>query len=237
MALTYTTFGSTLVAMMGGSAADADYQTILPSLIDYAEGRCYRELDLLSTVVRNTAGSSTANARTFTLPVDGAGRFVVVNAINLRNGSGVRVAQLRPVSLEFLDASWPAETATSVSAVPEYFAMVTDQTVVMAPAPGSALGVEVIGTVRPAALSVSNTTTYLTTYLPDLFLAAAMIFAAGYQRNFGAQADDPKLAMSWEQQFMTLLGSADKEEARKRFASVSWTSKRPEPLATVAQRG
>lgn len=237
MALTYTTFGSTLVAMMGGSPTDADYLTILPSLIDYAEGRCYRELDLLSTVVRNRAGSCTANNRLFTLPLDSAGRFVVINGINLLNGSGVRVSQLRPVSLEFLDAAYPLEAATSASAVPTYFAMITDQTVAMGPAPGSSLGVEVIGTVRPAPLSVSNTTTYLTNYLPDLFLAASMIFAAGYQRNFGAQADDPKMAASWEAQFNTLLGSADKEEARKRFASVSWTSKRPEPLANVPQRG
>lgn len=235
MALTYTTLGNTLVAMMAGSASDANYLTILPSLIDYAEQRCYRELDLLSTVVRDTSGVTTANDRNFTLPT-ASGRFVTVIGINLFSG-GVRVVQLRPVSLEFLDAAWPAEAAAAASTRPQYFAMETDQTVVLGPPPGSALTVEVIGTIRPDPLTSDNPETFLTLYLPDLFLAACMVFAAGYQRNFGSQADDPKMAVSWEGQFKTLLASADVESARRRFASVSWTSRRPEPLAGVPQRG
>lgn len=234
MSLDYTTFGPTLVAMMAGSSSDANYITILPSLIDYAEQRIYRELDLLRTVVRDQSGSLTANARTFTLPAD-AGRFVVVNGINLFSG-GARVAQLQPVSLEFLDAAWPAETAQSSTQVPQYFAMVTDDVVVVGPPPGSDVTVEVIGTIRPAPLSSTNQTTYLTDYLPDLFLAASMIFAAGYQRNFGAMAEDPKMAQSWETQYQMLKQSADMEEHRKKWAGVSWTSKLPSPVA-VPQRG
>lgn len=234
MSLTYATYGSTLVAMMAGSASDANYVTVLPSIIDYAEMRIYRDLDLLSTVVRDTSASLTANDRDFTLP-SASGRFTVVNGINLTT-AGVRVAQLEPVSLEFLDAAWSSETAASASTVPLYFAMVTDQTIAVGPPPGAIYGVEVIGHIRPTALSVSNTTTYLTTYLPDVFLAASMIFAAAFQKNFGAQSDDPRQAVSWEQQYQTLLSSADKEESRKKFAAASWSSKRVEPTA-VPQRG
>lgn len=234
MALTYSTFGSTLVAMMAGRADDANYVTVLPSIIDYAEGRIYRDLDLLSSVVRNSSGSLTVNSRNFTFPTPSSGRFTIVSGINLLT-AGVRVAQLEPVSLEFLDAAWPSESAVS-GFTPTYFAMVTDQTIAVAPAPATAYTVEVVGHVRPAALSSSNTTTFLTTYMPDLFLAASMIFAAGYQKNFGAQADDPKMSASWEQQYQTLMGSADREEARKKWASASWTSKRVEPTA-VPQRG
>lgn len=234
MSLTYATYGNTLVAMMAGSAADADYQTVLPSIIDYSEQRIYRELDLISTVTRDTSASLTANSRNFTLPTAN-GRFVVVSGLNLLS-AGVRVAQLDPASLDYLDASWPSETAASASTVPQYFAMLTDQTVVVGPPPGSIFNVEVIGTIRPAPLSNSNQTTFLTLYLPDLFLAASMIFAAGYQKNFGASADDPKMAQSWEAQYQNLKASADAEEARKKFAGASWTSKRLEPTAQP-QRG
>lgn len=234
MSLTYATYGNTLVAMMAGSAADADYQTVLPSIIDYSEQRIYRELDLISTVTRDTSASLTANSRNFTLPTAN-GRFVVVSGLNLLS-AGVRVAQLDPASLDYLDASWPSETAASASTVPQYFAMLTDQTVVVGPPPGSIFNVEVIGTIRPAPLSNSNQTTFLTLYLPDLFLAASMIFAAGYQKNFGASADDPRQAQSWEAQYQLLKASADAEEARKKFAGASWTSKRLEPTAQP-QRG
>jgi hypothetical protein len=236
MSLTYTTYGNTLVAMMAGSPTDANYLTVLPSIIDYAEARIYRELDLLATVKRDSSGVLTANQRTATLPT-AEGRFVVVSAVNLLAvGGATRIKSLRPVSLEFLDAAFPLVQSTSASAQPDYFAMVDDTTIAIGPSPGANFGFEVVGTIRPAALSASNATTYLTDHLPELFLAASMVYAAAYQRNFGAQSDDPKMAASWEQQFQTLLASADREESRKKFASVSWTSKRAEPGA-VAQRG
>lgn len=236
MALTYSTYVTTISNMMTTQEAQAEFVQILPSIIDYAEQRIYRELDLLSTTVRNTAGTLTVNSRNFTLPVPAAGPFVVLDAINIMNLSDVRVAQLQPVSLEFLDAAYPAETSTAASVVPEYFAMVTDQTIVVGPSPGTAWKVEVVGEIRPTPLSVNNTTTYLTNYLPDLFIAASMVFASGYQKNFGSQSDDKAMAQSWENQYAILKSSADLEENRKRWASVSWTSKQPSPVA-VPQRG
>jgi hypothetical protein len=234
MALTYSTYGSTLVAMMAGRSDDANYVTVLPSIIDYAEGRIYRDLDLLSAVVRDSTASLSTDNRNFTLPTPATGRFTIVSGINLMS-AGVRVAQLEPVSLEFLDAAWPSESG-AVGVLPQYFAMLTDQTIVVAPSPKTAYTVEVIGHIRPTALSAANTTTFLTTYMPELFLAASMIFASAYQKNFGAQADDPKMAVSWESQYQTLVAVADREEARKKWASASWTSKRVEPTA-VPQRG
>lgn len=234
MALTYATYVTTIANLLAVPETDTNYVQILPSIIDYAEQRIYRELDLLSATVRDTSGTLTPNSRNFTLP-SGSGRFVVLDAINLTS-SGARIAQLQPVSLEFLDAAWPSETATGGSAVPEYFAMITDQTIAVGPAPGSALGVEVVGEIRPAPLSASNTTTYLTNYLPDLFISASMVFSSGWQKNFGGQSDDKSMAQSWENQYQLLKASADLEEHRKQWASVSWTSKQPSPIA-IPQRG
>jgi hypothetical protein len=113
---------------------------------------------------------------------------------------------------------WPQESAPTTTSVPAYYAHVTDTTIVVGPPLGSAAGtatVEVVGTITPDALSVSNTTTYLSTNYPDLLLAASMIFISGYQRNFGAQADNPQQAQSWTAQYMTLLESAKRSETMK----------------------
>lgn len=235
MSYDYTSYVAQLADMLTVQSTNPQFVEILPSIIDYAEQRIYRELDLLTTVVRDQSSTLSASTRDFTLPQGPSGRFVVVNALNLMSG-GQRVQALRPISLEFLDACYPSSTSSGTSAVPQFFAMVTDQTLVVAPPSGSSFTVEVIGTIRPAPLSSTNPTTYLTLYLPDIFMAASMIFGSGYQRNFGSMSDDPKMAASWEGQYQSLMASASIEENRKKWQSVSWTSKSPSPIAQP-QRG
>jgi hypothetical protein len=101
---------------------------------------------------------------------------------------------------------------------------VGQQQAAVGPCPDQAYNVEVYGTYRPATLSATNPNTPLTVLLPDLFLAASMIFMSGYQKNFGAQADDPKMAASWESQYEKLMMGATSEEFRKKFQSSTWTS-------------
>jgi hypothetical protein len=127
---------------------------------------------------------------------------------------------------------WTTETAASASTVPDCYAMITDQTIIVGSPPGAEFTVEVIGTIRPTPLSVSNTTSYLSLYLPDLFLAASMVFGTGYQQNFGAQSDNPQMAVSWETQYQSLKASANLEELRKKYQSVAWSSMSPSPAAT-----
>lgn len=235
MSYTYATYQTALAELMVTATSAADFVAILPSIIDYAEQRCYRDLDLLSTVVRDSSTNLTANARAFTLPTS-LGRFVVINGVNVVTPVATTTANgtrnpLVPTSRDVLDLLWPSEAAASASTVPTLFAMITDQQIIVGPPPGAAFNVEIIGTIRPTALSASNTTTSLSTYLPDLFLAASMIFASGYQKNFGGQSDDPKMSASWEQQYGTLLASANAEEFRKRFQSSAWTSQTAPPAA------
>jgi hypothetical protein len=240
MSYTYSSYKTALAELMVVPESDANFVSILPSIIEYAEMRCYRELDLISTVVRDSSASLTVDTRTFNLP-SSQGRFVVVEGVNLIEPAGASVATgsrrpLVPVSREVLDYVWPSEVAPDDGAPPSYFAMVTDQILLIAPAPGSVYNVEVVGTIRPTALSEANDNTFLTNFLPDLFMAASMVFASGYQKNFGSQADDPKMALSWEGQYKALFASANLEEMRKKFTSVSWSSKNPAPAA-VPQRG
>lgn len=226
MSLTYSTYVTALSTLTTIPSSNPDFTNILPDCIDYAEQRIYRELDLLSTVVRDASQSLTPNSRNFTLPT-AQGVFVVTNGINLITPAGTTPDNgtrnpLTPTSLQVLDLISPSATVTGL---PTKFAMVTQTAIVVGdPWPGSAYVVEVIGTQRPTPLSSTNTVTFLSANLPDLFLSASMIFMAGYMRNFGAQADDPQMGASWESQYEKLKASAETEEARKRFMGSAWSS-------------
>lgn len=230
MSYTYATTISSLANMLVIPANDANFLAMIPNAIDDAEQRIYRELDFLSTVVRDTGGSLTANSRNFTLPQTG-GRFVVTNNLNIFTAANVR-RQLVPVTRDFLDAVWGNEVAPTSPSIPEYYAMITDQQVIVGPPPDSAYQMEVIGTIRPTPLSATNTTTYLTLYLADLWFTEMLIFGYGYMKNFGATVDDPQGAPNWSSHYKALWDSANTEENRKKYASQAWTSLSPAPLAT-----
>lgn len=237
MSYTYSTYVAALANLMVEDPANTEFTTILPSIIEYAEQRLYRELDLESTRVYDSSSAVTANSREFTLPQT-LGRFVVTEGINIYTPVGTSTTRnpVTPVSYDFLNWAWQTDTAASATTIPQYFAMKTDQTVAFGPPPGAPFQAEVYGTIRPAPLTSSNTTTYLTLYLPDLFLAASMVFATGWQRDFGASTDQGGASQSWEMQFQTLFKSADAESERQRYGAASWTSKKIEATA-LPQRG
>lgn len=225
MSLTYTTYVSQISNIMAVSSTTTQFQTMLPGMIDYAEQRIYRELDLLQTVIRNTSGALVTNVRTFSLPTN-LGVFVTVQGINIATpvgtpiDSGQRII-LNPVAREYIDSVWNSNINTGT---PQVFCMLDQTTIAVGPWPNNNYQVEVIGTIRPTPLSQTNSTTFLTLYLPDLFVAASMIFASGYQRDFGSQADNPQQSASWELQYDKLFQSANAEELRKKFSGLGWTS-------------
>ena len=232
MALTYNTWVTTLANMLVVPATDPNYQTVLPNIIDDSEQRVYRELDLLSTIIRDPTGTLTANSRNFTFPQ----HFIVSESINVFTPVGLTTYrnQLVPVSREWMDLIYPDETAGSCggAVVPKYYAMITDQQIIVGPAPDASYTMEVVGTIRPAPLSNANQTTYLTQYLPDLFFAASVLFGYAYMKDFGAVVDDPQGSPTWETHYQKLAASANVEENRKKYAAQAWTSKQPAPLAT-----
>lgn len=239
MALDYNSWVATIANLTANDPTNTEFLQILPAIIDYAEGRIYRDLDLLSTVVVNNSTTLMANTRDFTLPSPTQGTYDIVDQINLfENDSRT---PLTPVSREVLDMLWPSSSAASITTRPSVFAMTSSDmssnlTLSVGPVSGQDVGIEVLGRVKPTPLSASNTTTYLTSQLPDLFIAGSMIFATGWQKNFGGQSDDPRMGASWETQYQALLSDADQNAARQKFAGTSWTSKRPEPAA-APQRG
>jgi len=233
----YTDLVNTISNLTVIQSTDPNFTQVFPQAITYAEDRLYRELDLLSTVTRDSA-PLTASNRNFTLPSNN-GRFVVTNGFNLITPAGTTVPdsgtriQLIPTSRDYLDN---VGGSPSYIGQPTSFAMITDQTIIVGPQwPDAAYTLEVIGVIQPAPLSVTNPTTFLSLYLPDLLTAAVMVFMAGYQQNFGSQADNPEQAQSWQGQYDKLFASAQTVELRKKYESGGWSSLSAAPTAAPSR--
>jgi hypothetical protein len=216
------------------SPSDSAYLTILPQMITYAENRMYRDLDFLFTSISTTAYGLTAGNRVISVP---AGTIVVPEQINVITPSGTsnpdlgtRVPLL-PTTKEFLDAVY-GSGATANRGVPQYFVPFDDYTFLVGPYPDANYTCELVGTYRPDSLSATNTTTFISLYLPDVFIMASMIYISAYQRNFGRANDDPQMAITYESQYQALLKSALTEENRKKFEAAAWSSQSPSTTAT-----
>ena len=230
--LTWTTYVNSIANLMPvASTVNINFTTVVPNMIDDAEQRLYRELDLLNTVVQATT-SLVTGTRTVALPST-AGTFEVVNEVYAITPATQTVPDLGTrnpltlVSRPFLDFTYPSSNG---STLPAYFAMTTQSTIILGPWPDQAYTLEVSGTIRPLALSSSNVTSLLSVYFPDCFVAASMVFISGYMKNYGAAVDDPQQGVSWEMHLQKLLVSAQTEEARKKFTSQAWSSKQPTQL-------
>jgi len=207
--------------------------TILPLMITYSENRILADLDLLSAKTTATV-AMTANSRNVTPPptiqIIESASAIYPGATN--PDSGTRYPMQR-ASTEFINFTWPsASTNATAPSIPQYYALTSVTTCIVSPTPDAAYKMEFVGTYRPDSLAVGTPTTWISTNLPELFIAASMSFGAGYQRDFGAQGpSDPGLSVSWENQYSTLLKSQSVQMARQRAQSEAWQAFTPAPLA------
>ena len=233
MALTYSSYVQQISTMAVIPSNDTNFTIIIPQMISYAELRMQRDLDFLSTQISTTAYSFTVNSNTLTLPTS---QFIVPQTVEVVS-SGVSTPLL-PVTKEFIQNVYGSGSTTGL---PQYFAVYggdtattgnTSQYMIVGPIPNQSYGTILTGTVRSAPLSASNTTTYISTYLPDMFIMASMIYISAFQRNFGRLNDDPQMAQTYESQYQALKNSALVEENRKKFEASAWSSYSPAPAAT-----
>ena len=233
MALTYSSYVQQIATMAVIPSNDTNFTIIIPQMISYAELRMQRDLDFLSTQINTTAYNFTANSNTLTLPTS---QFIVPQTVEVVS-SGVSTPLL-PVTKEFIQNVYGSGSTTGL---PQYFAVYggdtattgnTSQYMIVGPIPNQSYGTILTGTVRSAPLSASNTTTYISTYLPDMFIMASMIYISAFQRNFGRLNDDPQMAQTYESQYQALKNSALVEENRKKFEASAWSSYSPAPAAT-----
>ena len=215
---------------------DANYNIALPGSIDYAENSIQRDLDLLTTLTTDISGTLTPSNRLFTLPTS-IGTYLTLTEVALII-SGVNQPSMTPVSREFLNACYPSNTPLSPTpSIPIYWAMYDQATISVGPAPDTNYGVKVVGTQRVPQLSATNSTNWLSMWLPDLYIAAAMIYWAGFQRDYGQSgADNPQTPIHWESVYQNLLKSASTEQARTKWHSVGGSSQQPSPVMVPQPR-
>lgn len=206
-----------------------EFDAMIPSAIDYVENRLQRDLDFLASTLTNT-GAMTANSRTVTLPTN-LGTYIVASQIR-PIVSGIRQQPLEPVSRPFLDFVWPYEASPAANTLPQQWCPNDQASVLVGPAPDQAYAFEVVGTIRFVQMSASNPTNFLTTQVPDLYVAASLVYFFGFQRDFGGQAEDSGTAQSWENQYQLLLKSAVVEEVRKEFMDMSPSPSKPTGLTS-----
>ncbi len=232
--------------------------SMLPRIIEYAELRIYREFDVLATRTTDASALSTNGIRSVPLP----SQFIVLEAASIITPAGafpadsgaLRIPMVR-ASREWLDMVWPNESQTQAPGQLSdiYFSLFNEEVaadadtsepgslpsaIQIAPTPDDAYHVEFSGTLRPAPISATNTTTFISTYLPDLFLLASAIVGHGYLlRNWAAMADDPQAPMTWEKQYRILAEGVDIEELRKKSMSVGTGPFIPTPLAGLSRTG
>lgn len=202
------------------SSSDANFLNAINTIVAGAELRCYRDLNLTSTNFLDTGGNVTANSRLFNLPST-YGRFIEVNSLIIFTPVGTTTTGnvVTPTTVDTINTFWPSETAPLATTVPKLFARFDDAQLLLGPPPGAAFTAGVIGTVRPTPISSTNTTTFLSLYVYDLFFAASMVEISAYMKDFGAMAEDPKIALSWEAKYQTALAGAQREELRKKFVT------------------
>lgn len=232
-----TALGTLLVVPITNPASptpsnNTDFNNFLPRITEAGEQRIYRELDFLATREEDVTTVLSTTSRKATLPASNIvlqSGNVITPAGAMPDDFGAMRNPVEIVSKDVIDAIWPQESIGKT--VPRYLAQLNATQVIVAPTADAAYVLETTGIFRPAPISATNTTTYISLVYPDLFLFACMVVGCGYQRDFGQQADDPKIAISWESLYQTAKMSSLDEEQRRKTQGTNWSPYSQTPLS------
>jgi hypothetical protein len=214
---------------------DAPLQEIVPMMLNYAELRIQRDLDLLPALTANNYTATPGQA--LLIPIDD---FLIIESINLAQldslGQAINETPLTQVSREFIANCYGGLSSIGT---PKYYAMVGDNfgnagdvynRIRFAPLPNYAYTVSVRGVIRlpslykNAAAGIADTGyTYISTNYPDMLVIASMIYITMFQRNFSATSDDSQMGMNYEKQYQILKATAVMEENRKKGQGSAWS--------------
>lgn len=217
----------------------ADFTNMLPMAINYGEDRCYRDLVMLATRTQDSSLTCSGDTRSLDL-TQMTTQVIVPEGLSLITPVGAIPAlgtQLPffNAELSVIDVCWPTESdvvdPSDVEATERRWAMKDAQTIVVSPTPDASYPVLITGLFRPTAISSTNQSTYLSTTYAGMFLSACMIFMTGYLRNYGAQADQPKMGVSWETQYELQKEQCILEEQRRRGRGIGWSQNQPPVIA------
>ena len=234
MSDTYASFSQALayyMAVPNGDVDEPNFAAILPSIIDYAEQRCYFDLDLLNLTLGEWFAASaglrnmTYLASSYYAPsmASAPPQLRTIESVEISNPGVIfpltatpSMTQCVPASRDFLDAAFLGGITPNSAAPrgrPIYYAPETDTTVLFGPTPDMNYLVRIVGKIDYTPLydtapDDGTQTTILTSLFPALFINCAMVNASGYQKNFSASSDNPQQPINWEQQYQALLAES-----------------------------
>lgn len=177
-AMTFTSLQADLQAYLErGTVTDPVVFNQLPELINFAERRISTEMKVLGFVVPALITLQPGVA-VYQKP-DRWRKTISWNVGQTAAGTAVR-SQMFPRSYEYLRQFWPDDTQTSTTVYgtpgpPKFYADYNYQNYIFAPTPDAAYPAEIVYYEEPALLDNTNQTNFITQYLPNLLLYAALL--------------------------------------------------------------
>lgn len=189
----------------------ADLTAVLPSFVTLAEAKFNRELRTRDMLVRAQATSSNQYV---SLPTD----FLQHYSLSLDTASAQPpMDYIGPQEAKMLKARHV--TAGSGSSRMQYFYTVIDGAFEIVPTPNADLELDLVYYAKIPALSDSNTTNWLLTKSPDLYLYSALLEAAPYLK------DDDRVQL-WAAARQQVMDAMNLESERAMRSSVQLTAQR-----------
>lgn len=201
---TYATLVSAITEWLARDQ-DATLTARIPDFITLAEAKFNRGLIHPKMETRSTTSVDTTSTSPefITLPSD----FQTMRSVRLSGVTGKpRLAFMTKTQLD--DYRYSID---NVSDQPVYFAIVGTE-MELAPTPGENYALEMVYRANISALTSSNTTNWLLTLAPDLYLYAALMEASPYLKN------DERIGV-WASGMQTALDDLNLHGARQSFDS------------------
>ena len=179
--------------------------TILNDIIEHAESRVFRNVDLDIFKKYKTA-NLTIGDPFVAMPGATPQLFAFIRYIQIFDTDNVRIT-LEKKDTSFINEFVPNRTTTGT---PKYYANWDNDTILLAPAPDATYTVELAYNAQPTGLSSSNTTTWVSNNAPEMLLYACLVEAFKFLKN-------PQMVQMYEQYYKeSLTPFAGEQMGRRR---------------------
>lgn len=200
---------STLVQAIRDEAEDdgAEFLSFIPTAIDLAEERLYKEFDL-EDLEQKATGSFSTGVNTVTKP---AGyKFPIYFYVKVSSSFN----QLKKKTTTFIRDYWPDAVVTDV---PKYYVDDSATTIMVAPTPAGTYEYELKYSAQPTKLSAASETNYFTANLKDALFNACMSEMSRFMKSWNEM-------QQFEAMYAEARDSWNLQAKRKRMDSNSETS-------------
>ena len=177
------TYAELLTKIRDYTEVDANVftSTILDGFISDAEFRILRDVD--SDNNRAYAQADIIAAQRYVNTPLVSDQTLIIRSVQITNSTGGADNSSRAF-LEYRDTNFISEyNPTGVQGLPKYYSYWDENTIVLAPTPDQNYNMQINYILKPAGLSSSNTTTYLSTEFPNGLLYACLVEAYGFLKG------------------------------------------------------